>query len=465
MRSLPRIALVCSLAFLLLVWNGCHQTPVKPYNLIISSDGGDPNGLMLNPEWGSQFSTGQPPTPLASPNEPWTSSQTDWNVASDSGLFCSGHENWMNPGANLRVGTFTGLLTWESHSGSWPFDDNDYSFNLVPATLLGVPTITGLQKNEDHIHVEYNFGEVGDQFGDGETAWWKAFRHAVDNSDARPTPFDMLTSRLAIVTGLFGMDTAHPPPNAQGGGSTEIHPIWGMAARVNDDPSDETYAFMARNWGDEGFCADGTQWTLNTNSLSILLPWRQGANSLQGWSGEFSIVNAPDSNLQNNVSVTRAGSSGVLLTFKLNQQPQDEPDEDGTVTEGEIHLQWNMGGVNVPTSGGKVATPKSEHREGDPEDIMRNLVAKMTPAQRTAFGSEASDRLPRKQVLHSVFKGSNSGASASGRPASPPPPTIGHIRSKRRIQREQARLDALHKIFGPTLPGVSEKDNKANTNR
>jgi len=204
---------------------------------------------------------------------------------------------------------------------------------------------------------------------------------------------------------------------------------------------------------------------LNTNSLSILLPWRQGANSLQGWSGEFDIVNAPDSNLQNNVSVTRAGSSGVLLTFKLNQQPQDEPDEDGTVTEGEIHLQWNTGGVNVPTTGGKVAPPKPEHREGDPEDIMRNLVAKMTPAQRTAFGSELSDRSPRKHVLHSAFKESNGGASAPGRPASAPPPTIGHIRSKRRTQREQARLDALHKIFGPTIPGVSEKDSKSNTNR
>ena len=132
MRTFTRVMFVCCLAGLMLAWSGCHQTAVKPYNLIIS-DGIDPNGLLFNPMWGYQFDNpGQFPIPLPSPNDPWTSSQTDWVIGAVSGAFCDGHRNWMSADLNgrVRAGTYMGLLTWESHSGSWPFDDDDYSFNL-----------------------------------------------------------------------------------------------------------------------------------------------------------------------------------------------------------------------------------------------------------------------------------------------------------------------------------------------
>lgn len=469
MKVLARIALAVCLACLL-GWSDCNKKLIKPYNLVISSDGADQNGLLLNPLWGSQAAGNGPPTPLGSPDEPWSPSQTDWDIGHDSGGipgFCvDGHRNWVDVGGpdRLRVGTYTGFLTWESHSAPWPINDDDYSFNLVPGNVAGNLSSAGLQKNEDHIHVEYNVSEVGNQFDDwdgdsydGETPWWKAFHNAVDHDDVTPTPANMLSSRYAVVTGLLGMDTAHTPPKSDNGGETEIHPTWAMAVRVKDDPTDETYAFMARNWGDEGYCADGTQLTLNRNYISILLPWRPGARSLDGWSGEFSIVNAPDSNLPNNVMVTRAGASGLLLTFKLQQQPQDEPDEDGTVTEGEIHLQWTVGGVNQPPVLAPPTAARASDRGGDVESGMQVLLEKMNPKQRSAFSSKLRDRLPRKHSSLSAIQGPAHAGSLPDRMEKVSAPEFGRVRSKRRARREQARMAALHAIFGATMPGSGER--------
>jgi hypothetical protein len=462
MQKLLRLGSVLSIALCALGINSCHKTKVKPYNLVFSSDGADPNGLMLNPLWGYQFeNAGQPPIPLPPPDDPWSSSQTDWDIHSDGGIFCSGHQNWYGiAGDRLRAGTYTGLLTWESHSPPWPFNDDDYSFNLVPMSLTGGPNGAGLQAKEDHLHVEYNVSEVGNRL-EPETPWWQQFHHAVDNSGDKPNPFDMLTSRTAIVTGLLGIDTAHPLQEAgkDVSGGTEIHPIWAMAMRVKESSAitlgsaDETYAFMARNFGDEGFCADGTQWTLATDTLSILIPWRAGATKIDGIAGEFNIINPPDSNLSNNVSVTYLPPRGVLLTFKLNL-PQDDPEDDGTVTEGEIQIHWSGALSNaqpVTTTSGK---PPAQ-AEG-PEGAMQRLAEKMTEKQKAAFlTATAVTRLP-KQVYKSPLR---TAVQVGELPVHGKNPSdIKSIVSKRRAQMEKSRMDALHRIFGETIPGVAEKN-------
>ena len=86
-----RPVLVCFFLFMCIVgWNGCNTTKVKPYNLVFSTDGADQNGLMLNPLWGEQFNglngntPGPGPKPEGSPNEPWSPSRTDWDIASTS---------------------------------------------------------------------------------------------------------------------------------------------------------------------------------------------------------------------------------------------------------------------------------------------------------------------------------------------------------------------------------------------
>jgi hypothetical protein len=261
------------------------------------------------------------------------------------------------------------------------------------------------------------------------------------------------------------MDTGHEPPGAPDdvGGETEIHPIWAMAARVKDDSgiraniANETWMFMARNWGDEGYCADGTQWTLATDTISILIPWRAGATQI-GVTGWFSIVNPPDANLPNNVSVTYAGTSGVLLRFKLDQ-PGDEPDEDGTVTEGELTISWSGRLVNnakAAASTPPVILKKGSH-DNVPESPVPGLLEKMTPKQRAAFLAIA----PFKPVPHGRLVQIGPAVQLTALPARPEnAPAIRRVPSKRWAQLEKSRLDALHTIFGATIPGVKEPEKK-----
>src|SRR5260370_14465483 len=201
------------------------------------------------------------------------------------------------------------------------------------------------------------------------------------------------------------MDTQHrPPPWGDNGGQTELHPIWALAARVIDQPNregsaiftsaDETYAFMARNWGNEGFCAS-SEWLLPVKSLSIKIPWRQGATQV-GIGGQFSIVNPPDSShLENNVSISWVQGDGIWLTFLLIPQPElitDQngqvqflpPDQYGTVTEAELYVHWTGGGL---VSSPAAPPPPKSNRENSsgPEAVMQQLVARMTPKQRASF--------------------------------------------------------------------------------
>jgi len=471
MQKIAPVSFFLSLVVSMVALNGCTPSKAKPYNLMFSSDGVDSNGLMLNPLWGEQFNglhgntPGPGPKPQGPPNEPWSLSQTDWDIGSDSsdsiaGLFC-GHQNWV--GARLRAGTFTGLLFWESHSAGWPVNDDDYSFNLVPWSLTGGPNNAGLQLNEEHIHVEYNSSEVNrwdlHPDSDSETPWWHDFHQVVDDDSKA---FDMLNSRTAIVTGLLGMDTGHPPPGAgDAGGETEIHPIWAMAVRVKDDSwitvgaANETWAFMARNWGDEGYCAHG-QWTLSTDKLSILIPWRAGASQIDALSGEFSIVNPVDSNLPNNVSVTYTPTSGVLLTFKL-KQPPDEPDEDGTVIEGELNIQWSGNlVVEAPVSTQPMMFTQGKH-DKRADSAIPGLLEKMTPNQRTMFMAMMPPKRPLLRSVPVQIRPAVQLSALPTRPKSAAAPVIRSAVSKRRAQMQKSLNDALHAVFGQTIPGVAEK--------
>ena len=80
----------------------------------------------------------------------------------------------------------------------------------------------------------------------------------------------MIDGRFAIVVGLAGLDCEH-------GCGTELHPVYGLAIRVNDDPSDDTWAIFVRNWGNEGYCSQ-EQHLLDTTRLAFMIsaPWREG---------------------------------------------------------------------------------------------------------------------------------------------------------------------------------------------
>ena len=73
--------------------------------------------------------------------------------------------------------------------------------------------------------------------------------------------------------------------------------------------------------------------------------------------------------------MTSTRTSGVLLTFKL-KQPPDEPDEDGTVIEGELNIQWSGSlVVEAPVSTQPMIFKKGKH-DKRPDSAMPGLLEK-----------------------------------------------------------------------------------------
>jgi hypothetical protein len=148
----------------------------------------------------------------------------------------------------------------------------------------------------------------------------------VDNDDSRA--HQMVNGAFAIVTGLFGIDVEHNP-------HSELHPVWALAMRVKDDPSDETWAIYLRNWGNEGYCSSLThRLYLVENRFTFRLPWRPNAGSVTvNDSATKFTTNDPQQVLGPSIA-TDVGHS-VLVTFAF------PPPEAGALLDGELHLQWS----------------------------------------------------------------------------------------------------------------------------
>jgi hypothetical protein len=344
----------------------------------------DPNGFPLNPRWNWQRDNpGVPSAALChyftNNNEPDfgdCTNQTDLSMVDKPVDFdefiCSlettkgfhGHLNWF-------PATFTGTLSFGDHN----FDDDYY---LALGTDLnsdgkadGLACISGDQDPpRDTLHTEFNADETITHF---QTPWWKSFRDAVDASeeaaselsrcpspDAEPggTPCDpalvaslkeaiakpkkMLTYNdgkpvQAIMTGLFGLDFEH------GGGKSELHPVYAMAANVKEDPADNVWTIFVRNTGNEGYCSHRIWYLLQPGgefmTYTFRLPWREGMNDVGVLSGpNQSQFGGTD--LTAGPSVVFAPGRGVDVRFRLPQVGTRPPSEGAALIEGELHLQW-----------------------------------------------------------------------------------------------------------------------------
>jgi hypothetical protein len=261
----------------------------------------------------------------------------------------------------------------------------------------------------------------------------------------------MTDGKHAIVTGLFGLDCAHDC-------RSELHPVWAMAIRVEEDPSDEVWAIFVRRWGNEGFCSDKQHYLhdLPNNTYTFRLPWSPGASSgqvvQQTFHSRFGQASGPN--------VTFSSNQGVLVSFTLPVPQSGE----GERINGELHLRWSGAAAGQPPVVGLrpiVETrdvPEPVEREDDAESHVRQLVEKMTPAQRSAFNA----KIPPKTI-------SKDGKAL--RPAGPPrqvtslparvlrsaPGQVKSVPDARKGAENQQRLDALRAVYGPNIPGFSPR--------
>jgi hypothetical protein len=149
--------------------------------------------------------------------------------------------------------------------------------------------------------------------------------------DSGDTAHQWLDGKFAITVGLAGFDGAKHDARPHDW-HVEIHPVYALFVRVNDDPFNPKWAFFVRNWGDEGFCADG-QWPMGRAVLQVVLPGPGSPTNHHGSINLYPVEGAPtlenvwaygdDEAERNKLSWGwQANPNGVLLTFNLSPTAQ-----------------------------------------------------------------------------------------------------------------------------------------------
>jgi hypothetical protein len=345
------------------------------------------------------------------------------------------------------VATYEGKLHWSDHSLPFPaaLGDDDYNWDLYPKNCSGLTA-----QNPDAIHLEFDSDETVDNISDG---WWNQFHSMVDEGDASARQLIGETGNGlpdAIVIGLMGLDAEH-------GGGSELHPVYVMAIHLQDDPNNDQWAILARNWGDEGECSHGKE-VVEINSLSLLIP-RANASSV-------SVLDSTRfySNGNSTVSYTQV-PGGVLVTFNLGP-PQDE-----NLISGLLQLLWTFppgapAGVarasaapvkTAPGLGPSATSSTAVHRQTRPlvneesengaEGIVDLLVFNLPKAQRQQFTKLAMP--PRFRTMKPV--------QLVQRPLpqkQTTSPKVSSVPDARKEQRNLMRLQMLCKAYNGKIPGL-----------
>jgi len=304
----------------------------------VVADRTDANGFPFDPQWGFQATAGAlaPPEQMLNlsrktetmpedPAELNTRQPTDKNNAplkcpqeskSDTSVSTmgriGGHVNW-------TTATYEGQIAWKDYSS----DDGDYNFSLGTDRQAGHTV-----NNPGALQLEFDSSEVVDR---AKSSWWQAFRRAVDaGGDAAKR---LVYDRRAVVIGLLGLDCAHAC-------GSELHPVYVMAIRTNDDPHDDTWAVFARNWGNEGYCGPddrplrqgdprtGTE----VSTVRILLPPPPGLSWQDVRRTPDSAIEMSDAGMSFDTAIQPG--SGMLVAFHLLS-----PDKH-SLADGVIHLDW-----------------------------------------------------------------------------------------------------------------------------
>jgi hypothetical protein len=119
---------------------------------------------------------------------------------------------------------------------------------------------------------------------------------------------------------------------------------------VKDAPDDDTWAFFARNWGNEGFCSRYFH-VLPLETVAIRIPWRCGATAVALGNGTV-VKKSPG--VPSNPRITWAPSEGVVVSSICRDPIRDLVSF--RVSTG-LHLAWTMSGTCA-----QVTAPRPQRR-------------------------------------------------------------------------------------------------------
>ena len=320
----------------------------KPFDLVWDEGTGvDANGLPLNPIWAEQITA-----PNSKPSFVGTcggalSGGTTINYGTLANTCTSQSPSldlstsiipFLCPGDPLRghvnwsVATFIGNIAWDTWSGNFLVEDDD--FNLALSTTNN----GALTSTSDGLGLEFNGSESIEQF---TNPWWTTMdTYALGSRD--DVVHKLIDGKLAVVTGLFGLDCVHDC-------YSESHPVYALAIRSSESTSpgavEETWDFFARNSGNEGNCSElWHDWQSVNGSYYIQLPWPAGASGVNLASSDVSA--SPFGGSQSGKGMDLEQEPGwTYLVFHL-PDPTAQAGVDGQVT-----LRYTLGaGVTTPRS-------------------------------------------------------------------------------------------------------------------
>lgn len=280
-----------------------RATHVMPLDLV--SNQTDINGLLLNPHWQEPFpDVGALCDVHSDPTLTHCTSQTvtlnfanntfvnaGCNMSSDLllpdpvGGHMAGHKNWFPV-------TMTGSVVLErgyDEGGSaligW---DADMDFSLTPSDS-GALTKSSVRDKGGNIELEWDGYEVFYWQAD-PSSWWNRFFSNKNNDSAKVMvnpdhPRAPIGRNDDVIIGLLGLDCRHWC-------HTELHPVYAMALHTKSDESDDHWAVMARNSGNEGSCGSNVVETpMQTMSMVLHHPYAQHrqviSSDISGHAGRY----------------------------------------------------------------------------------------------------------------------------------------------------------------------------------
>ena len=247
-----------------------------------------------------------------------------------------------------------------------------------------IPWITSSDDPLAGLHLEFSSDETIDHF---RTSWWQTFHNAVDSDDRNSTdsPFGpvrrvpnpgyvskalaLVNGNFAIVKGLMGLDCAHSC-------GAEIHPVWAMAIHIKDSPTDDVWAFFARNWGNEGYCSS-KQELVNTQNIVFRLPWRSNSTGISVTSVE-ARGKAGKAEASDFITWNPQPQQAVLIEFTI--APPDNHDWSELV----LHFNWGTNSAQSFLGPISSSALNSAFQESDDENeaAAAAAFAKLTDAQK-----------------------------------------------------------------------------------
>ena len=268
------------------------------------------NNIPRNPQWASLLYDARLPDALLDCNaSSFSYNASDWFRCTNDAIWTNhdkcaggGHVNWTPV-------MYEGAIQWDGHDR-----DDDYNIRI--------------SRSDESLFTASNTGSVGMEFDSDETIdpfshlhqWWSAFRSAVDAGSGNP---NQINGRNAVVIGLVGLDYQHSS-------FSELHPLYVLAINV-DGPK---WAFFVRNWGDEGWCSEGTNpW--DVRSIRVLLANPTASDGTVTKSTVFGTNGTA-------ISAFFAAGQGIVLDVQLQA-----PDDGGFVV-GDLEVAWTPA-VSAPS--------------------------------------------------------------------------------------------------------------------